>query len=189
VIPGRFALYVSLAASVIVGLWAASPSPSRALKIGLTALAVLAIAPNLRLGVWRLTPEQPSFFAAGTYRECLRAGENVLLLPPPFRSQGLLWQAQAGFRFDLADAGLNADAPLSLPERAIMLQLLDNDIPAHGTSAVLALARAQHVTAIVVDARNGDQWTSRLGRALRGTTVGGIVVYRLGAALPECGQA
>jgi hypothetical protein len=190
VIPGRLSLYVSLAVSVVVALWAAGRRPSPAVRLALVGLAVLAIVPNLRLDdLWSMRPARPSFFASELYKTCVRPDDNVLVLPPPSRNQALLWQAEAGFRFRIADAGLSGDVPANLPERPVALELLGNDVPPHGARDVLALARAQGVTAILVDAQGGAQWTSLLRTTLRGRAVGGIVVYRIGLGLPSCRHA
>ena len=103
----------------------------------------------------------------------------MLLLPPPFRNGGLLWQAESGFRFGLADGGLNDAVPTSLPHRETMLQIVDDDVPPGGAKALLAAAFAQGVDAILVDQVGGAQWTSVLDPVLRGRRVGGMTLYRL----------
>jgi hypothetical protein len=189
VIPGRFALFVSLIVSLIVALWAASPATRRSVRVGLTALAVLAIVPRLGTGVWHQHPQRPSFFAGKLYRSCIRPGETVLMLPPPFRNEALLWQAESGFRFALADGGLNDSVPHHLQHRATMLQLIDNNVPPGGPAELLALARAHGVSAILVAPAGDSQWTSVLDSVLAQRTLGGLAVYRLSAPPARCGQA
>jgi hypothetical protein len=189
VIPGRLALYVALLASVIVALFAASPGGSSWLSIGLVVLALLAIVPDLRLSVWHQQPEQPAFFAAKLERGCLRRGENTLLLPPPFRNEGLLWQAEDGFRFGVADAGLNAQLPAALPDRETAAQLVNNKRPHGGAAALLRFARAEGVGAILVDASSGANWRALLDPVLPERSLGGVDLYQLGPAPPGCGQA
>ena len=188
-IPGRLALYVSLLAAVTVALWAASPGGSRRLRIILCLTAVVAVVPALQLSVWRQHPEQPRFFVTALERRCLRPGENTLILPPPFRDEGLLWQAEDGFRFGVADAGLNAQLPTDTPDRATALTLLGNNIPRGGAAALVAFARANGVGAILVDHSSGAQWRSLLRGVLPGGEVGGVDLYHLGPEPPGCGQA
>ncbi len=179
VIPGRFALYVALVAALIAAVWAASPEPSRTLRTVLTGAAALALVPALWHGYWHEHPSRPAFFAGRLDRACLKAGDSVLVLPPPFRNSALIWQAESGFRFGLADGALNDAVPGDLPHRATMLQLIDDNVPPGGARAVLAAALAQGVDAILVDPVGGAQWTSVLDPVLRGRRVGGMTLYRL----------
>jgi hypothetical protein len=102
VLPVRLALFASLAASVMVASWAAS-FPRRGLAVCLTGLAVLAILPNLGAGLWKRTPVRPAFFTDGLYRACVRPGDNLLAIPYNQHGDSLLWQAESGFRFGLAE--------------------------------------------------------------------------------------
>jgi hypothetical protein len=182
VIPGRFALYVALVAALIAAVWAASPPTSRTLRVVLTTAAAVALLPAVWHGYWHEHPSRPVFFAAKLDRSCLRTGDNVLVLPPPFRNAALLWQAESGFRFGLADGALNDAVPHDLPDRATMLELIDDNVPPGGAKAVLAAALAQDVDAILVDRAGGAQWTDVLDPVLRGRQFGGVTVYRLDAA-------
>jgi len=182
VIPGRFSLYLSFVAALIAALWAASPGVSRALRIVLTTAAVVALAPALWRGFWHEHPPDPAFFAARLDRSCLQRGDNVLLLPPPSRNAGLIWQAKSDFRFRLADGGLNDDVPDALPHRATMLSVIDADVPAGGAKELLAAAYAQDVDAILVDSADGRPWTAALDPVLHGRRIGGMSLYRLDGA-------
>lgn len=187
VIPGRLSLYLALLGALTAALWTASPVRGRGLRAGGGALALLALVPALGLSAWHQLPEQPRFFTGPAERRCLTAGENTLVLPPPFRNEALLWQAEDGFRFRIADGGLNYQLPASLPERALGLRLVANKIPAGGAAAVLSFARATGVGAILVDAAGGAQWRALLGPVLPGRQLGGVDVYSLGSAPPSCG--
>ena len=186
VIAARFALYASLAACLIVALWAASPAPARWLRITLTVAAVAALLPNLWSGIWHERPARPSFVTAGLDRSCLRPGETVLVLPPPFRNQALLWQVESGFHFRLADGGLNDAVPHDLVERAVMLELIGNNTPPGGAEAVLVSARAARVGAILVVNPGASQWTALLDPVLPHRSLGGITLYPLEPAPGGC---
>jgi hypothetical protein len=179
VIPGRFALYVALIAALVAAVWAASPETSRKLRIVLTGAAALALVPALWHGYWHEHPSRPAFFGEKLDRRCLKAGDSVLVLPPPFQNSALLWQAESGFRFGLADGALNDAVPGRLPHRDTMLQIVDDNVPPGGAKAVLAAALAQGVDAILVDPVGGRQWTGVLDRVLRGRRIGGMTLYRL----------
>lgn len=53
---------------------------------------------------------------------------------------------------------------------------------------LLALARAQDVNAVLVDAAGGRQWRRVLDPVLRGRTLGGMTLYRLDRERPNCRQ-
>ena len=52
-----------------------------------------------------------------------------------------------------------------------MLQIIDDNVPAGGASAVLAAALAQDVDAILVDPAGGGQWTARARPGRSGAAV------------------
>jgi hypothetical protein len=189
VIPARFALYVSLVACLIVALWASSPAASRTLRIALTTLAVAALVPNLWHGIWHEHPARPRFFTARLDRLCLQHGETVLVLPPPFRNQGLLWQAESGFDFGLADGALDDAVPHGLPNRMVMLQLIDDNVPPRRAKDVISAALAQNAGAILVTEPGAAQWTTLLDPVLRGRRIGGITLYGLTPLPSSCRQA
>ena len=184
VIPLRFSLYVSLAAAVAVAVWAASPRHSRWIRVTLAGAAVVSLVPNLTLGVWHTTPPRPAFFAAGLYRSCLSRDANVLVLPPPSRTDALLWQAESDFRYRMANGSLSPALPHGLPRPRIAAEIADNDIPRRGLADILTLARAQRVDAILVTP-GGEQWGRVLDPALHPRPVGGVALYPLRASRLE----
>ncbi len=187
-LPARFALFVSLIVCLIVAIWAAGPTPRRWLRIALTIAAVVALVPRLSKGAWHSTPPLPTFVTDRLYRDCLAPGTNVLVLPPPFRNSALLWQTRAGFRFGLADGGLNDDVPTNDPDRATMLRELGNNVPPGGARALLAAARADHVDAIAVYPASDAQWTSLLDPVIHRHIDGGVALYPLTPLAPGCGH-
>ncbi len=189
VIPARFALYVALSACLIVALWAAAPTARRWVRIVLTVAAVLAIVPRVWTGVWHEQLARPTFFADKLYLKCFRPGETVLVLPPPFRNQALLWQAESGFRFRLADGGLNDSIPADDPQRGTTAALIGNDIPSGGVAELLAAARAQKVSAILVFPLADTEWRRALDGVLPRRTVGGVTLYEVTSAPASCRQA
>ena len=115
-LPFRLAVLEALAASVIVAVWAAS---TRGLVFArpyvLPLLAVAAIVPAaFETSVF--TPRAqafPNFFADGTYRSCLGPGETIAVYP--YGGDALVWQARTGFRFRLAQNGLQPVASHGRP--------------------------------------------------------------------------
>ena len=186
VLPVRFALYAALAAAVIAALWAAGTAPAWA-RMGLAAAAVAATVPALGHGYWHSVPHRPVFFTRGIERACLPAKAVLLALPYPSQDDAMLWQAEAGFRFRLADAWLSPVVPEGVPFRAVAEALHDDEAPAGGGSAILKLARAQGADAIMLDRQHAEPWRSLLAQTpLRARTVGGLDLYDVRGTLGSC---
>jgi hypothetical protein len=179
-LPVRFSMYVALAAAVAVALWASSGAVPLLVRIPLTALAAVAIVPDLRLGVWHELPVRPSFFTAGTYRACFQPDENVMMLPFPSAGDAMLWQAEAGFGFRMANGNLSPSPPSGVPDRGYVLDLIA-DNPQDDWRPLIQWARVQHVTTIVVDARRSVPWTTLLAPVTHPTELGGVYLYSLRA--------
>lgn len=187
VLPARLAVYTALAAALAVALWASGRAPPWARTL-LPAAAIALTVPAFWHDFWHATPRRPAFFADRADRSCVRPGETVLSLPFPSWNEGMLWQAEAGFRYRLAQASLTPVVPAGVPDRATVLSLQANEAPAGGGAAVLNVARAQGADVILVDRELAEPWRTLLARAgLRPTAiVGGVEVYRLRGAAPAC---
>jgi len=157
VLPARFAMYMALAAAVIAALWAAGRAPA-SVRVVLAAAAVAATLPSLGHGYWHGRPHRPAFYAQGLYRDCLPAQAVVLALPYPSVDEAMLWQAEARFRFRLADAWLSPIVPDGVPGRPVLEALHDDEAPPGGGAALVRLARADRAAAIVLDAEHQDPW-------------------------------
>jgi hypothetical protein len=185
VLPVRFSAYVALAAAVAASLWAAASPPSTTVRIALTGAAVLALAPHPWLDEWRTHPNRPTFFTAGHDRACIGEAENVLVLPFPSWGDSMLWQAESGFRFRLADGSLSPAIPSGVPNRPTALALLSNDVPTGGAEEIVRFARGLGATVILVDGDRSEPWRTVLDDAgLTGAHVGDTFVYRLEGAAP-----
>jgi hypothetical protein len=179
VLPARFAVYAALAASVIAASWTAGRAPLLA-RVALAAAAVAATLPALGHGFWHGSPHRPAFFTAGLYRTCLPPNAIVLALPYPSVDAAMLWQAEAGFRYRLADAWLSPVIPEGVPDPSILEALHNDELPAGGGSAILELARDEAADVIVVDGEHAGRWRPLLtGAGLRGRALGGVELYAL----------
>ena len=105
----RFAVYVALAAAVVVALWAAGRRAG-VLHWLLPVLAVLAVVPNPHAGGFASTYHVPAYFTARVYRDCLGPSDTVLAFPVRGGSS-LLWQVKRGFRFRLAGGDIGPGHP------------------------------------------------------------------------------
>jgi hypothetical protein len=178
--PVRDAVYAVLAAAVMTALWAASSARPAWLRAALPALAIVSLLPNLSWNVWGRTPEVPSLFTTAAYKSCLGRGENVLLLPFGTLGDSMMWQARTRFWFRDAGGYISPYPPASYTwldgMRGVATEKSPPDV---GTNAVLQLVQANHVTSIVLDAKQEALWGRFLRPFARPQAVGGALIYRL----------
>jgi hypothetical protein len=178
ILPVRISMFVALAASVCVAWWASSRRTPRAARLGLTALAIVTVAPSLWLNVWHMHPYRPAFFTQGTYRACLGPDDNVLMLPFPNRSDGMLWQAESNFAFRMANGYVNSIVPEGVPDVYLVRRLKRPVVPTK-PGPLLAWARNQRVTAIVAAGPGSRPWVRLLSPVERPKRIGGVYLFDL----------
>jgi hypothetical protein len=178
ILPVRISMFVALAASVCVAWWASSRRAPRAARVVLTALAIVTVVPSLWLDAWHMHPDRPAFFTQGTYRTCLEPNDSVLMLPFPHRSDAMLWQAETGFAFRMANGYVNSVIPEGVPDVPFVRRLKSSRVPA-GPQPLLAWARAQGVTKIVAAGPGAGAWVRLLSPAVRPQRLGGVDLFDL----------
>jgi hypothetical protein len=185
VLPVRFSMYVALAAAVAAALWAASPRPSPWVHAALVAAAVVSLVPAVSRDLWHATPTRPAFFADDLHRACFRPDENVFLVNPA-GVDATLWQAEAGYRFRLANGSTNP-FPKGIPDPEVADAVNRNTVPSGGGAAVVRHARGLEATVILLDSEHVGLWGPVLEDAgLRSVEKGGVWLYHLRPALPSC---
>jgi hypothetical protein len=175
-LPGRLVLYVTLAAAVAAALWVASTEAPAWLRVGLPALAVVALLPNLGVGAWKRTPNLPAFFAQRRYEDCVRRGDNLLVIPYGYTGDSLLWQATSGFYFRMAGGNIGPVIPAGFAGTPV-IRLLNDDIRPGDGGTVLEVARRKGVSTIVVDEHDPWPWKDVLAGIGRPERVGGMLLY------------
>jgi hypothetical protein len=146
VLPVRLALFGSLATAVIVALWTASHRGWSA-RI-MPVLAVAALVPAVWQSDYRMVPERWPFFTDGLYRNCIPRNENVAIFPYGFWGNSMLWQAESGFWFRMAEGYLLPKPPPSFLADPTVLELTyttENPKPPQ----ILAFARNKQVDRIL----------------------------------------
>ena len=185
VMPVRLMAYASLAAAVMTALYASSRFGPVWLRAAVTALAVLALVPNVSWSAWSRSPQVPRLFETSLYKKCIGHGENVLLLPFGTLGDGEIWQVRSGFWFNDAGGYISPYPPASYTQTLGVQQVATEKIPPDvGTNQVLQLVRLEHVTSIVVDAHAYSLWAPVLRAFGRPQEAGGAYIYRLRGALP-----
>jgi hypothetical protein len=178
VLPVRISMFVALAASVCVAWWASSRAAPRGARVALTGLAIASVVPSLWLNVWHEHPYRPAFFTQGTYRACLHSHDTVLFLPFPNKSDAMLWQAESHFAFRMANGYVNSGVPPGVPEVALVRRLERQILPTD-PRPLLAWARSQGVTTIVVAGPRARAWVRLLAPVKHPQRLGGVYLYDL----------
>jgi len=186
VLVERLPLYVSLAAAVMVSLWAAARDRG-VLQWLLPALAVLTIAPYPAARTWATTFAVPPLFTDSSYRACIRPGENILPLPVNYNGIANLWQVASGFRFTMAGGYVSLNPPPSFLTPAAVLKVAGGfAVPADQARDLRTYIRLKHVTSVVVDKSQTRYWAAALDRIAAPHDIGGVRLYRLGGLAPGC---
>jgi hypothetical protein len=191
-LPFRFSAYASLAAGVIVALWIAT---TRGLFFTrpyvLPTLAVAALLP----AVWETSypsfrpthPPRPAFFADALYRTCLAPGETVAIFPFGGGGHAMLYQAESGFRFDVAGNGLQPQPKDGKPLNAfdhdrIVWDLVYVDYARPTPARLLAFAANHDVDRFVSVVGDGYPTEAQLRQLGSVERIGGVLVA------PACGK-
>ena len=176
-IPVRFALFVTLAAALIVALWLVRGS------LGRWALALLVVAsflPNVGNAVWQTEISNPAFFETGEYRDRLEAEDHVLTIPVWGPNER--WQADTKFDFKLSAGYLGNPFPPSYSRYPIWDTFLTGRLTPSYATQLRRFVRDKEVTAIVVDKRQPGPWSRLFGSlGVRPVDTGGVLFYRLRA--------
>jgi hypothetical protein len=181
VAPLRMAVYMYLIVAVLVAMWLGQPRVGRlgAAKWGVTALGVATLLPNLGSGLWHTQPANPSFFTTSEYRSVLRSGETVLPLPFAMWGDSMLWQAETGFRFRMADGYVGALLPPGYA-RDLGAPPLSTPGLQPNPAALRAFLADRRVSSVLVEAANPEQWPQALSAiGLRPRLLGGVLVYNV----------
>ncbi len=154
VLPERFAMYASLAAAVIVARWTASaPGAIFSRPYVLPTLAVASLVPAVWQVDFHQQPERWSFFSDGLYKTCVPRNETLAIFPFGRWGDAMLWQAESGFWFRMAEGNMGPD---NLPQNFVadptvaelQFQFVDPNIRPSMTQ-LLAFVKSHHVDRVV----------------------------------------
>jgi len=191
--PVRLMLFGYLVLAIILAVWLAIPTKTRLLLasrwlLGLAAVAAIvayipsanrasALPARTLSAAVRPTDALPTFISAGLYREYLRPGEIVVVVSDRGNA-GMLFQATTNFYFRIAGGFINAalSDTTALPAPVARLR---HPTPARERQFRAYVHRAG-VGAILVERAWAAPWMQIFtGMGLHGTSVGGMIVYRI----------
>ncbi len=130
-LPGRFALFVALAAAAAAVLWMAheGPGAARPARLGLGVLSCLALLPAPHPWV---PLSHTAFFQPGRVQAALGPAPRLLVLPFGTRGPSTLWQVQSGFGY-AQSGGYLGYPPRAMQHYNVVEQLFDDfELPSFG---------------------------------------------------------
>jgi hypothetical protein len=174
-LPGRFALYVSLASAVAATQWIASArrARGRGTRVALGVVACLFLVPNRGLFRWREVPTL-AFFRPANVEAVLGRNANVIVLPFGWTGPGMTWQWQSGMRFTQS-GGYVGFTPVSFDVPLVRALFANRPTPDFA-NALAAFAATHHVTFVLAgpgtapalrDALDALGWPARTIDAVR----------------------
>jgi hypothetical protein len=178
-LPARFMGLASLVVAIIVALWLASEGPRAWMRWALAVLGIAMLLPNMSGFDWTSRVDTPAFFAHGLYRRYIPRGSVVFVVPYDGLGNSLLWQAQTGMDYRIAE-GSGAE----IPREFVRWPVLDvfacgTLIPEYGIQLRAFLSSTRVQTVVVAHGTPGP-W-ERLFDALAATPVDveGVRLYNV----------
>jgi hypothetical protein len=150
----------------------------------LALLAMLMLMPNIRgrRSYWFTDLRNlhtPAFFSQGEYKQVLKPGDNVIVLPYGNQGYSMLWQTTSAMYFRMAGGYVTAYIPSTFAQSPVV-QMFYSGKPAPGARNDLAnFCEAKDVRAVILAADVAGEWDWAL-RAIGWERIetGGVVIYR-----------
>lgn len=176
-LPARFALYVAMVASIVASTWFARSSLALWKRRLAACLAILFLLPNIDSLPQHGSLPNPRFFSSGEYRNYIRPGERIIVLP---YGPSMWFQAETHFYFHMVGGYVGGAEPPPFSGIAV-----DNVL--NGGPLIAGYGRAfQHflthykVGAIVVYGPQRKNLRTLLASLpVRGIDIGGVTVFSL----------
>jgi hypothetical protein len=175
-LPIRFANYGFLIFAIIVGFYVSGPRAP--LKGALAVAMLIALLPTPLLLGRQNRYDSPAFFAKGLYRDYLRPGENVLVIPYGATGPSMAWQAGTWMYFRMP-GGYLGFTPEEYRRWPIVNTLLTSLPVPEPRAQLKAFIYAHNVNAIVVESgATGVAPDAARSLGLVPVKVGGVELYR-----------
>lgn len=120
-LPGRFALFMSLALSVAMAYWLTNSKKNIYYKTAILSLSLLFMLPifNYKTRGWAQPLLAPKFITNKMYRKWLKPGDVVVILPYSTEGNSMYWQMRSEMYFKMA-GGYLGYTPLSFANQPIV---------------------------------------------------------------------
>jgi hypothetical protein len=176
--PARFSIYAFLILAIITSLWLSDAAIKSWQRAVAAAAVVVCMLPNLSSAYWVYPTNEPAFVSSGLYRDYLKKGENVLILPFWPDNESMLLQAETGMYFNMAQGpGPWPDLVQTWPILdAFSVQTFLPDAP----QQMRAYLIDRGVNTILIDDRALPTWQSLMATlGVPPKKVGGMTLYKL----------
>jgi hypothetical protein len=186
--PGRFVLYMWLAAALAVSCWLSRPSRAY-LRWAALAFVVVSLTPNLT-GPWGTRVDAPRLMRAPELARYIPKGSTVLALPFGIWGDSMFWQVQSDFHFRLAGGYVSVSPPSAYRQYIYLLRALGGGpIEGHPNQRICGFLRMTGSSVIALREGAPGLW-ARLLRPLhvRPLRAGGFWLYELTAPGGAPGQ-
>jgi hypothetical protein len=181
---GRFMIYAFLALAVIAALWLSDRRYGRTLKIGLGAVTIASLLPNLSAAFWVTPADRVPFFSNGIYQQYLAKNETVLIFPYGMRGESMYWQAQTQMYFRMAQGGSHTPGDFNIWPIVSGFEM-QSFVP-NAREQLRAFIYNHGVTAVIVTDHEYERWRPLLSALETDpVAVAGIHLYRIPARDPK----
>jgi hypothetical protein len=175
--PTRLMVFAYLVLAVATALYLAGPArriPWARWSLAMLVIVFIALDTiPLKISTHTTVPE---FISSGQYRRQLSPGEIVVVVSE-VGNAGMLWQAQSDFYMRVAGGYIN-EAITRRSDLPDQVQDLSSATPAI-VARFEQFVRADHVGAILIDARYEPKWVGVFRRmGLNGHRIGNVIVYK-----------
>ena len=180
VLPVRLGVYMFLIVAILAAMWLAQPRAGGwgMAKWALAAVSIAFLLPNVGAGWWHWRPPNPPFFTTHTYRSALRRNETVLVLPSNQLGMSMLWQAETGMWFRMVGGDLGTLVPADYEHDPLAPALAGQVQPT--PYELRSFLSRRHVTAVIVDPQQPQQWHDALAALGHPpVSLGGVLLYRV----------
>lgn len=194
-LPARFAVFASLAASVLTARWLGAASPHRrGRRLALSALVIVCVVPNFRLpgdvrNAWA-SSSRAAWSTRITSVSFAPTAHNVLVLPAGDRTAALWWQASSDMRFALAMPA-SPFVPPALASDPTIADIADDVLPQlqgriAGAARLRSTLVARRIDTVVVTRAARRRWLRLVRRAIPVAPVvaGGAYIFSVPRDLP-----
>jgi hypothetical protein len=160
--PERFAAFFFLCIGALVAFFLSDDSWNAGIRVGIGALVVLSLLPNLNASFWTTPVDTPKFFQNGIYRKYISRNDVVLFLPYGLAGNSDLWQVSVKYYFKTAGSflGLTPAVPKGYREWPVVTALYGLHTAPGIERQIAAFLLNKQVNAVIVpDGAHLWQWT------------------------------
>ena len=181
--PARFSIYVYLILAIMTSIWLSTTDIKLWLRVTAAAAVVLFTLPNLSAAFWVNPTHEPAFVRTGLYRDYLKKGETVLILPSWPDNSSMLWQAETQMYFNMAQGP--GPWPVTVRNWPILDAFSFQTFVPNAPEQLRAYLTDRGVNTIIVDDRALATWQPLMATlGVPPLKVGGVTLYKV-ALSPE----